>query len=84
MKLRSAILGGVTAATLLVSGAGLAAVINELPQDAVPIEEPTAALNRQTPAQTPPIESAPEAAPAPVAPIAVSPVGLFCDDVHLP
>jgi hypothetical protein len=76
MKLRGAILGGVTAATLLVSGAGLAAVINELPQDAVPIEEPTAALNRQTPAQTPPIESAPEAAPAPapVAPIAVSPV----------
>ena len=76
MKLRGAILGGVTAATLLVSGAGLAAVINELPQDAVPIEEPTAALNSQTPAQTPPIESAPEAAPAPapVAPIAVSPV----------
>ncbi|MEY3840998.1 MAG: hypothetical protein RLZZ542_108 [Pseudomonadota bacterium] len=74
MKLRGAILGGVTAATLLVSGAGLAAVINELPQEAVPIEEPTAALNRQTPAQTPLIESAPEAAPAPVAPIAVSPV----------
>jgi hypothetical protein len=76
MKLRGAILGGVTAATLLISGAVLAAVINELPQDAVPIEEPTAALNRQTPAQTPPIESAPEAAPAPapVAPIAVSPV----------
>lgn len=74
MKLRGAILGGVTAFALMVSGAVLAAVINELPQDAVPIEEPTAALNRQTPAQTPPIESAPEAAPAPVAPIAVSPV----------
>ena len=74
MKLRGAILGGVTAVTLMVSGAVLAAVINELPQDAVPIEEPTAALNRQTPAQTPPIESAPESAPAPVAPIAVSPV----------
>lgn len=74
MKLRGAILGGVTAFALMVSGAVLAAVINELPQDAVPIEEPTAALNRQTPAQTPPIESAPEAAPAPEAQIAVSPV----------
>ena len=74
MKFRGAILGGITALALLISGAVLAAVINELPQDAVPIEEPTAALNRQTPAQTPPIESAPEAAPAPVAPIAVSAV----------
>jgi hypothetical protein len=74
MKLRGAILGGVTAVTLMVSGAVLAAVINDLPQDAVPIEEPTAALNRQTPAQMPPVESAPEAAPTTVAPIAVSPV----------
>lgn len=74
MKLRGAVLGGVTAATLLVSGAVLAAVISELPQDAVPIEEPTAALNRQTPSQTPPIESAPEAAPAPVSPVAGSSV----------
>ncbi len=74
MKFRGAILGGVTTVTLMVSGAVLAAVIYELPQDAVPIDEPTAALNRQTPAQTPPVESAPEAAPAPVAPIVVSPV----------
>ena len=74
MKFRGAILGGVTAVTLMVSGAVLAAVINELPQDAVPIEEPTAALNRQTPAQMPSTGSAPEAAPAPVAPIVVSPV----------
>ncbi|WP_298097531.1 DUF2155 domain-containing protein [Brevundimonas sp.] len=73
MKLRGAILGGVTAVTLLVSGAVLAAVINELPQDAVPIEEPTAALNRQTTAQTLPIESAPETTPGPVAPVAASP-----------
>ena len=74
MKFRGAILGGVTAVTLMVSGAVLAAVINDLPQDAVPIDEPTAALNRQTPAQTPPVESAPEAAPTTVAPIAVNPV----------
>lgn len=74
MNFRGAILGGVTAVTLMVSGAVLAAVINELPQDAVPIDEPTAALNRQTPAQTPPVESAPEAAPTTVAPIAVNPV----------
>ena len=64
MKLRGTVLAGVTAATLMVSGAVLAAVINELPQDAVPIEEPTAALNRQTPPQAPPIESAAEAEPA--------------------
>jgi outer membrane murein-binding lipoprotein Lpp len=72
MKLRGTVLAGVTAATLLVSGAVLAAVINELPQDAVPIQEPTAALNRQTPAQAPPIESAAEAEPASVAPVAVT------------
>lgn len=72
MKLRGTVLAGVTAATLMVSGAVLAAVINELPQDAVPIEEPTAALNRQTPAQAPPIESAAEAEPASVAPVAVT------------
>ena len=64
----------VTAAALLASGAVLASAINDLPQDAVPIQDPTGALNRQTAPQTPPVEPAPEAAPAPASPIAVTPV----------
>jgi hypothetical protein len=76
MRFRRAVLGGVTAAALLASGAVLASALNDLPQDAVPIQDPTAALNRQpTPpaAATPPVEPAPEAAPAPAAPVAVTP-----------
>lgn len=74
MTPRGAILAVVTAAALLASGAVLASAINDLPQDAVPIQDPTAALNRQTTPQTPPVEPAPEAAPAPASPIAVTPV----------
>lgn len=74
MTLRGSILAGVTAAALLASGGVLASALNDLPQDAVPIQDPTAALNRQTTPQAPPIEPAPEAAPAPAAPIAVTPV----------
>jgi hypothetical protein len=56
MNLRGTILAGVTAATLLASGAVLASAINDLPQDAVPVQDPTAALNRQTsPSTTPPV-----------------------------
>lgn len=74
MTPRGAIMAAVTAAALLASGAVLASAINDLPQDAVPIPDPTAALNRQTTPQTPPVEPAPEAAPAPASPIAVTPV----------
>jgi len=74
MTPRGAIMAAVTAAALLASGAVLASAINDLPQDAVPIQDPTAALNRQTTPQTPPVEPAPEAAPAPASPIAVTPV----------
>ncbi|MDQ3126187.1 MAG: DUF2155 domain-containing protein, partial [Pseudomonadota bacterium] len=74
MTLRGSILAGVTAAALLASGGVLASALNDLPQDAVPIQDPTAALNRQTTSQPPPIEPAPEAAPAPASPIAVTPV----------
>lgn len=75
MTFRGAILWGVTAAALLASGGVLASALNDLPQDAVPIQDPTAALNRQpTPQASPPIEPAPEAAPAPASPIAVTPV----------
>ena len=72
MTLRGAILAGVTAAALLTSGGVLASALNDLPQDAVPIQDPTAALNRQTPV-APPVEPAPEAAPAPASPVAVTP-----------
>lgn len=74
MTPRGAIMAAVTAAALLASGAVLASAINDLPQDAVPIQDPTAALNRQTTPQTPPVEPAPEAAPAPATPVAVTPV----------
>ena len=74
MKLRAAILTGVTAAALLVSGAVLASAMSDMPQDAVPIQDPTAALNRQTPAQVPPVDPAPEAAPATATPVAVTPL----------
>jgi hypothetical protein len=73
MTLRGGILAGVTAVALMAAGGVLASAINDLPQDAVPIQDPTAALNRQTPAQTPPVEPAPEAAPAPTTPVAVTP-----------
>jgi len=73
MRLRGSILAGVTALALLASGGVLASALNDLPQDAVPVQNTTAALNRQTTATTPPVEQAPEAAPAPTSPIAVTP-----------
>lgn len=73
MTIRGGVLAGVTAMALMASGGVLASALNDLPQDAVPVQDPTAALNRQTPAQTPPVEPAPEAAPAPTTPIAVTP-----------
>lgn len=74
MTRKGAILAAVTALGLLASGGVLASALNDLPQDAVPIQDPTASLNRQTPSPTPPVEPAPEAAPAPASPIAVTPV----------
>lgn len=73
MTLGRAIIIGVTAAALLAAGGVVASALNDLPQDAVPIQDPTAALNRQTTAQPPPVEPAPEAAPAPASPVAVTP-----------
>lgn len=80
MKARGALLAGVTTLALLASGAVVAAALNDLPQDAVPVQDPTAALNRQaTPAApptvsaptAPPVEPAPEGAPAPASPVAI-------------
>jgi len=74
MKRRGPILTGVTALALLASGGVLASALNDMPQDAVPIQDTTAALNRQTTAPAPPpIEPEPEAAPAPATPVAVAP-----------
>lgn len=71
MKRRGLILSGVTVAAILAAGGVVASALNDLPQDARPVD-PTAALNRQ-PQTTPPAEPAPEAAPAPTAPIAITP-----------
>lgn len=67
------ILMAVTAAAVLGAGGVFASALNDLPQDAVPIPDPTAALNRQAVTTPPPVEPAPEAAPAPVSPVAVTP-----------
>lgn len=60
MNPRGLILAGVTAAAMLVSGGVIASALNDLPQDAVPVQGTTADLNRQqTPPSTPPAETAP-------------------------
>lgn len=62
---RRALLAGVTAMALMTAGAVVASALHDLPQDATPVQDATAALNRQTPAQTTPaVEPAPDAAPA--------------------
>lgn len=78
MKRPVAILTGVASLVLLASGAVVASALNDMPQDAQPSASPTADLNRQAapPAQaTAPVpqEPAPEAAPAPTAPVAITP-----------
>ncbi|MDP3800558.1 DUF2155 domain-containing protein [Brevundimonas sp.] len=74
MTLRRSILTGVIAAALLSSGGVVASAVNDLPQEAVPVQDPTAELNRQTSSPLPPpVEPAPEAAPAPASPVAVAP-----------
>ena len=73
MTRRGTILTGVVTAVLLASGGVMASALNDLPQDAVPLQDPTANLNRQAGPATPPVEPAPEAAPAPASPIAVTP-----------
>ncbi|MBI2262028.1 MAG: DUF2155 domain-containing protein [Caulobacterales bacterium] len=78
MTRKGAIVAGVTAVALLASGAVVASALNDLPQDAQPVQNPTAELNRQpTPpapaAQPVPQEPAPEAEPAPARPVAITP-----------
>jgi Uncharacterized protein conserved in bacteria len=81
MTRRGGILAGVTALALLASGVVVASALNDLPQDARPVSDPTAELNRQQvpapppaqPAPSVPPEPAPEAEPAPSRPIAITP-----------
>ena len=68
MNPRGLILAGVTAGAMLVSGGVIASALNDLPQDAVPVQGTTADLNRQqTPPSMPPaqtVPASPDAAPA--------------------
>lgn len=78
MTRKGAIVAGVTALALLASGAVVASALNDMPQDAQPVQNPTADLNRQPtppaqPAQPVPQEPAPEAEPAPARPVAITP-----------
>ena len=74
MKRRGAILAGATVAAILAAGGVVASALNDLPQEARPVQDTTADLNRQAtpPANVPP-EPEPEASPAPPAPIAITP-----------
>lgn len=77
MNPRGLILAGVTAAAMMVSGGVIASALNDLPQDAVPVQGTTADLNRQqTPPSTPPAQTtpaSPDTAPvtAPAEPVVV-------------
>jgi len=78
MSRRRALLAGLTAAAALAAGGVVASALNDLPQEARPVQDTTAELNRQTPpTQSAPVdtprEPAPEAAPAPIVPIPITP-----------
>lgn len=59
MNTRGLILASVTAGSMLVSGGVIASALNDLPQDAVPVQGTTADLNRQQTPSTPPAQAAP-------------------------
>jgi hypothetical protein len=68
MNPRGLILAGVTAGAMLVSGGVIASALNDLPQDAVPVQGTTADLNRQqAPATIPPAQTAPTSPETPAA-----------------
>lgn len=70
MNPRGLILAGVMAGAMLVSGGVIASALNDLPQDAVPVQGTTADLNRQqTPPTVPvPTETPPASQPTPANP----------------
>lgn len=78
MKRRGAILAGVVGAALFAAGGVVASAWQDVPRDARPTQDSTAALNRQvSPAPVPvgvtPIETAPAGDLAPTAPVAIVP-----------
>lgn len=72
MTVRGLILAGVAVLALGASGAVVASALNDLPQDAVPVQDPTTVLNAQ-PTPPAPVEPAPQGTPAPASPVAVTP-----------
>jgi hypothetical protein len=74
MTTRFLVLAGVAVLALAGAGAGVASALNDLPQDAVPVRDPTSVLNTQPAVPPPPpVEPAPEGEPAPASPVAVTP-----------
>ena len=80
MMMRQVLLGGVVAAGLAVSGVGVSAALMDIPQDAVPVQDPVGdALRGTVPAPPPKTTTPPPATPAPppassdVAPATVQP-----------
>lgn len=75
MSPRAVVIAGVAVLALAGAGGVVASALNDLPQDAVPVRDPTAALNTQpvVPTPPPPVEPAPEGAPAPATPVPVTP-----------
>lgn len=79
MTARRLLLVGVAVAGLAVAGAGMTSALMDLPQDAVPVQDPVGDLLRDTnrtplqnPQATPPQTSAPTPAPAPAQGVAPS------------
>lgn len=73
MRRHAAIVAGATALSLVLTGAVVASALNDMPQDAAPVQNPTTVLNTQPTVPPPPVEPAPEGEPAPASPIAVTP-----------
>ncbi len=75
MMMRQVLLGGVVAAGLAVSGVGVSAALMDIPQDAVPVQDPVGdALRGTVPAPAPKPTTPPTATPAtPPANIEIAP-----------
>lgn len=80
MSLRGVLLGGIVAAGLGLSGAGVTAALMDVPQDAVPVQDPVGDALRAKAAQTAPAPAPaptpqPLTPPAPTVPIQDIPAG---------
>ncbi|WP_374599959.1 DUF2155 domain-containing protein [Brevundimonas sp.] len=83
MNPRGLILAGVTAGAMLVSGGVIASALNDLPQDAVPVQGTTADLNRQqTTPSTPPAQAAPVSPEQAGAAVPVEPVVVIAPPIE--